>query len=483
MRHWSYADFSENRATNQPSNWSRRDFLKTLSLAIAAIPLRPTFAAAQAGTTKFFSRQKTDHPKKVIVIGAGLAGLTAAYELTKSGHDVTILEARNRAGGRVFTVREFADGLYAECGGEWIEDNHEYLLRYAEEFGLSLYRGSFIDAEDEGLQFSPRGRKTHERLEQTAKLINPFEHEKPSQPELDKISFYEFLKQMDAPPDMIEQMQHEVSALMAINIASISALHMLNEYALPESRASFRIAGGNDQIPKALAAQLRDRIYYSRPVIKIAHDTAGVRVTFLENGSQQTINGEHVVIAAPFTCVRKIEISPVLSLEKMKAITTLNYGQILKAPLQFRERFWLQQSDEPRKSLQGMIGSVYEASGGQPGKRGLLVAYIPDKSGMEIGNMPADQRLEKIFAKVSEIHPEARRYFEGGYVKWWQEDPWAGGTYAYFRPGEITTVRAMIAKPEGRIHFAGEHTAVWQGYMNGAVESGHRVAREIHEKV
>jgi monoamine oxidase len=216
-------------------------------------------------------------------------------------------------------------------------------------------------------------------------------------------------------------------------------------------------------------------------VVKIAHDTKGVRLTFLENGLQQTISGERLVIAAPFTCVRKMEITPALSTEKMKAIATLGYGQILKASLQFRERFWLKQSGELRKSLQGLIGSVYEATGGQPGPRGLLTAYIPDKSGMEIASLSGDQRLDKVLAKVGEIHPEASRYCEGGYVKWWQEDAWAGGTYAYFRPGEITTVRPIIAKPEGRIHFAGEHTAGWQGYMNGAVESGHRVAREVHD--
>jgi monoamine oxidase len=448
---------------------------------LAAIPLSAALRPRQNGTTPYFSRQKTDRPKKIIVLGAGLAGLTAAYELTKAGHDVTILEARNRAGGRVFTVREFADGLYAECGAEWVESCHDYLLRYIEEFGLSLYRGSFIDTEDEGLQFSPRSRQAHDKLKAFTKQIDSFAQQKPSQPELDKISFHEFLKQLEAPPEMIEHMQRSVSGLMAINIESISALHLLNEYALPETRASFRVAGGNDQVPKALAAQLRDRIHYSRPVVKISHDAAGVRVIFLENGSQQTIDGEHLVIAAPFTCVRKIDLSPALSAEKMKAIATLGYGQIMKAPLQFRERFWNKQTGEPRKSLPGMIGSVYEASGGQPGQRGLLVAYIPDKSGMELGSLSNDQRLEKIFQKVREIHPEAPRFFEGGYVKWWQEDPWAGGTYAYFRPGEITTIRTFIAKPEGRIHFAGEHTAGWQGYMNGAVESGHRVAREIHE--
>ncbi len=470
------------QAFADPSSCSRRDFLKTLSLAIAAIPLRPAFNLAQTSTTQFFSRQKTGRPKKVIIIGAGLAGLSAGYELTKAGHEVTILEARNRPGGRVFTVREpFADNLYAECGGEWVESVHDYLLRYIDEFGLPLYRGSFVDTEDEGLQFSPRARQTHEKLDETVKKIDSFALQNPSLPELDQLSFYEFLKQMAAPPEMIEQMQRSVSALMSVNIESISALHILNEYALPESRGSFRVAGGNDLVPKALAAQLRERIYYSRPVVKIAHEANGVQVTFLENGKQQIMSGERLVIAAPFTCVRKMEIRPALSAEKMKVINSLAYGQIMKAPLQFRERFWLKYQDQPRKSLQNMIGSVYEASGGQAGSRGLLLAYIPDKSGMEMASIPADQRLEKILMKMSEIHPEAPKYFEGGYVKWWQEDPWAGGTYAYFRPGEITNVRPMLAKSEGRIHFAGEHTAGWQGYMNGAVESGHRVASEIHE--
>jgi monoamine oxidase len=461
---------------------SRRDFLKTLALALAAIPLRPALNFAQAGNTKFFPRQKTARPKKVIIIGAGLAGLTAGYELTKAGHDVTILEARNRPGGRVLTVREpFADNLYAECGGEWVESVHDYLLRYLDEFGLPLYRGSFGDTEDEGLQFSPRARQTHAQLEETVKKIDPFALQNPSLPELDKLSFHEFLKHMAAPPDMIEQMQRSISALMAINIESISALHILNEYALPESRGSFRVAGGNDLVPKALAGQLRERIYYARPVVKITPEAGGVQITFLENGKQQMMSGERVIIAAPFTCVRKLAITPALSAEKMQAINTLGYGQILKAPLQFRKRFWLKYPDEARKSLQNMIGSVYEASGGQAGARGLLLAYLPDKSGMEMAGMPAEQRLEKILTKVGEIHPEAPQYFEGGYVKWWGEDPWAGGTYAYFRSGEITSVRPTIAKPEGRIHFAGEHTAGWQGYMNGAVESGHRVAREIDE--
>lgn len=455
--------------------YSRREFLRILSLATAAYPLRPILRQSA-----FFARRKVANPQKIIIIGAGLAGLTAGYELYKAGHQVIILEARTRPGGRVLTVREpFTDDLHAEAGGEWVEHNHEYVLRYVEEFGLSLYRGSFAENEQEALRYSPRERTVHEKIRALVKQVDPFKHDQPSLPEYDKISFRELLARLDAPPELIETMQRRISGLMAINIESISALHMLNEFALPESRASFRIAGGNDRLPRTLASQLRQQIYYARPVQKIEHSAEKVRVVFDENGHQQSMSADRVVIAAPFTCVRSILIEPALSGSKMKAIRTLGYGQILKASLQFRERFWLQEGRMMRKSLPGIIGSVYAASGGQRGPRGLLTAYIPDKSGMKIGALPPAIRLAEIKKKLFELYPEAAHLWEAAFVKWWREDRWAQGTYAYFRPGEITTLRPILAKPEGRIHFAGEHTAYWQGYMNGAVESGHRVAKEI----
>lgn len=459
-------------------NASRRDFLKTLGFAFGATLLRPLTAVAQAGPTQFFSRRKADHPKRILVIGAGLAGLTAAYELTQAGHDVTVFEARNRAGGRVLTVRDFADGLYAEAGGEGIEHNHDYLLRYVEEFGLSLYPAGYGEAVPTNAV--PRERTPQDALKEVVKQITPFEHF--SHPEYDKISFAELLLQLEAPSEMMEQMQRYVSALMAINIEGISARAMLSEMALPTTRATFRLAGGNDQVPKRLAYQLRERIHYARPVIKIAHNADSIQLTILENGLQQTVAGQFLILAAPLTCVRRIEIAPALSEQHMKAIATLAYGQVLKAPMQFRERFWLQQSSKLEKGLPGIISSVYDFSKGQPGTRGLLTAYIPDKSGFEIASLPTEQRLGKVLTKLTEIFPEAQRQFEGGYVKWWHEDIWAQGTYAYFRPGDVMSLRPILAKPEGRIHFAGEHTAGWQGYMNGAVESGHRAAQEVHHR-
>ncbi len=468
----------ENLPITNVTNASRRDFLKTLSLALSATLLRPITAVAQIGPTQFFSRRKADNPKRILVIGAGLAGLTAAYELTQAGHDVIVFEARNRAGGRVLTVRDFADGLYAECGGEGIEHNHDYMLRYVEEFGLSLYPGSYDNPAP--LDALPRERTPQDALKDVIKQLTPFEQF--SHPDYDKISFAELLKQLEAPTAMMEQMQRYVSALMAINIESISARAMLSEMALPATRATFRIAGGNDQVPKRLAYQLRERVHYSRPVVRIAHNADGVQLTILENGLQQTVTGQFLIIAAPLTCVRKIEIVPALSAQHMKAIANLAYGQVLKAPMQFRERFWLQQSSHLEKGLPGLISSVYEFSKGQAGTRGLLTAYIPDKSGFEIASLPTEQRLGKVLTKLTEIYPAAQRQFEGGFVKWWHEDIWAQGTYAYFRPGDVMSLRPVLTQPAGRIHFAGEHTAGWQGYMNGAIESGHRAALEVNDR-
>ena len=467
----------ENLPITKESNTPRRDFLKMLSFALGTTLLRPITAVAQVGPTQFFSRKKADKPKRILVIGAGLAGLTAAYELTQAGHEVTVFEARNRAGGRVLTVRDFADGLYAEAGGEGIEHNHDYMLRYLEEFGLSLYPGSYDNPAP--LDALPRERTPQDALKDVVKQIEPFAQF--SHPDYDKISFAELLKQLEASSEMMEQMQRYVSALMAINIESISALAMLNEMALPATRATFRIAGGNDQVPKRLASQLRERIHYTRPVVKITHNAEGVEITIMENGLRQTVTGQFLIIAAPLTCVRRIEISPALSEPQMRAIATLAYGQVLKVPMQFRERFWLKQNSDLNKGLPGLISSVYESSKGQAGTRGLLTAYIPDKSGFEIASLSTDQRLGKVLAKITEVHPEAQRQFEGGYVKWWQEDVWAQGTYAYFRPGDVMSLRPVLTKAEGRIHFAGEHTAGWQGYMNGAIESGHRAAQEVYD--
>jgi monoamine oxidase len=467
--------------TTKQGPLTRRSFLRGLSLALAALPLRPALSFAQAGTTRFFSRERADRPKRVVVVGAGLAGLTAAYELTLANHDVTVFEARNRAGGRVFTIRdEFADGLTAEGGAEWVDDVHEYLLKYVDELGLSLEEGGFPEGDD-AASLAPDAAAARRKLDDLVKQIDPFEHRHPSLGRYDGVSFYELLRSLGAPADLLAMAEQSCSDLMAVDMRSISALHMLNELALPKPKSSRRIEGGNDQVPKRLAAKLSERIHYGRPVVAIAQDANGARVTVLENGLRTTADADHVVVAAPFTTVRKIAVRPALAPDKARAIATLGMGQTLKAPMQFKDRFWLGGARKAFATLKGAIGSVYDASGRQPGPRGLLMGYFPARTGLEIGAMAPDRRLAAVLARVAKTYPEAPRKLEGAYLKWWKEDPWAGGAYAYFRPGEIMSVRPILARPEGRIHFAGEHTAGWQGYMNGAVESGHRVAREIHE--
>ncbi|HEY7698150.1 MAG TPA: FAD-dependent oxidoreductase, partial [Vicinamibacteria bacterium] len=365
----------------------RRSFLQTTG-AVLASSLVPRAAKAS------ISRQSAER-SRVLVVGAGLAGLAAAYELDKVGYGVTVLEARSRPGGRVRTYRDpFADGLYAEMGAEYVDATDEYDHRYCKEFGLKvltakLYDGIFVRGRKIAMKALKDGSATlpfegtkkgqlfgqeNEYIKRLTAMVKDKEAPPPEIQKLDNLSVVELLLEEGAPQDIIAlytylnatestARPHEMSAYGLV----MSGVH---EGGFNEDVDEGRIFGGNDQLPKAFARALSDKVLYRRPVRRIVHDAEGAEVWFEEGGTLQSMRAPKLVLALPFKVLRDVEVSPSFSAEKMKVIDSLCYGQVMKVAMQFKKRFW----DEPgsigqRVFTDTMLRRIYHMSIDQAGPR------------------------------------------------------------------------------------------------------------------
>jgi monoamine oxidase len=482
----------------------RRDFLRQTALAAAALSAPPlsTLASGQG----ILERRRA--PKKVIIIGAGLAGLSAGYELTQAGHDVTILEAQTRPGGRVHTLRDaFADGLYAEAGAARIPDHHHFTLKYAQLFGLTLepfqpadlpsvyyVRGQRIQVAP-GQQVNwPYKLTPEERKLGLSGMRQKFiwsmlselgDVTDPSWPPPDALRKYDQMNRSDFWRS--RGASSEAIALLSLGgiddrIETWSALFMLRNQALNQKLSQYyKIRGGTDLLPKAFAARLGEKIHYAAPVVRIEQDGQGIKVVFLHAGSYHTVTGDNLICAVPFTVQRNIEVSPAFSVEKQRAIEQLPYLSVSKIFLQSSKRFWVSEGLTGFATTDLSIGQVWDATYKQPGVRGILQAFPISLHSRRVTAMPENERITFALEQMEMIYPGARQSFEGGVSKCWDEDEWARGGTAFYKPGQFSSLLPHVARPEGRVHFAGEHTSVWiDGWMQGALESGNRVAREVN---
>jgi len=484
----------------------RRRFLKKGLLAATAIPsLHLNFTSASQDEIG-----RVDAEKKVIVIGAGLAGMSAAYELTQAGHNVTVLEARTRSGGRVWTLRDsFPEGMYAEAGATNVFDNHDWTMKYARLLGVALdpmesstgaamyhirgkriviNAGSPVDwpldlkADEKGLARGALWAKYVVPVLKELGDVEAADWPPASLKRYDRMSFAEFLRQQGASPGAIEILKLGLADQLGDGADAVSALDLLRE-AAPRAvvKQVFSIRGGSDSLPRAFAAKLGDRIHYGVPVMKIEHDARGVRVICSQAGTQLTFTAEYLICAIPFAVLKRVEISPGFSPAKQRTISQLGNTSVVRVFLQTRKRFWLEEGLSGAATTDLPIMTAYDKAHYLPGTRGMLEAYVAGEKARKMAAMTAGERLNFTIRQTELILPKLREHYEGGASVCWDEDEWARGAYAWFKPGQMETLLPHIARAEGRVHFAGDHTSPWPGWMNGALESGNRAAREVHQ--
>ena len=484
----------------------RRTFLAQTAGTLATTWTAAAAASAEpsAASLKAISPPATP---QVLVLGAGLAGLAAAYELKKVGYGVTVIEARTRPGGRVLTYRDpFADGLYAEMGAEYVDATDEFDHRFCKELGLKVMTAKLYDAIFvRGQRFKMAAfKKGKEKLpyagteggrlfgqeaaylKRVLALIKDPETLPPEILKLDNLSVVELLAQEGAPEDIAALFTYTQACESTARPYEMSALHLVRSHrrSFSEDTDEGRILGGNDQLPKGLARALAGQILYNRPVRKIAHDGDGATVTFEEGGALRTLGAPRLVVALPFKVLRDIEVTPSFSPAKTKCIATLAYGHVMKLAMQYQRRFW----DEPaslgqRVFTDTLLRRLYHFSIDQPGPRGILMSFTSGADAEALGRMSEAERVRTALQEATKVWPEAPAFFEGGAVKYWNEDPWIRGSYSFEGVGQARDYLQIAAAPEGCVHFAGEHTSVHRASMNGALESGVRAAAEVRKAV
>jgi monoamine oxidase len=478
---------------------TRREFLGRLIVATSGAHwIAP--AAAQSLTTR-----------RVIVVGAGLAGLCAAYELNASGHNVTVLEAQLRPGGRVQTLRDpFDDGLFAEAGASRIPTSHDLTLGYARMFGLTLVPFEPYSVASIRYAYGQRSRILPDApfgwpsgIPADQKRLTPAEiRRRYIAPLADQISdpfsatwMPKALRKYDrvTRDEYLRAQGVSNAALHMMNLGYTpvarfrSFLDVLHENAIErelrrragtQTEQLLKIEGGNDRLPRAFADRLAGRIRYGCPVHRIEHDAHGVRVIFRTGQSFESSEAGYVVCAVPFSTLRSVAFSPTLTSEKRSVIDALPYESVTRIYLQSRERYWT------REGLSGFAETdhpmeIWDSTYGQPGMRGILTSYNRGPKARELGRQSEAAQLRFGLKTIEEVYPGIRKNYERGFVKVWDRDPWARGAIAYFLPGQVSSLQPHIARAEGRIHFAGEHASSVRGWMQGALESGRRVASEI----
>ncbi|KAM6217011.1 L-amino-acid oxidase-like [Rhynchocyon petersi] len=455
--------------------------------------------------------------KRVVVVGAGMSGLIAAKTLQDSGHQVTILEASDHIGGRVVTYRNEKEGWYFELGPMRIPKSHKLINTYITKYGLKTNKFVQYNPKTWYLINGQRYRtgEVQANPELLGYSVNPTEKGKSAKNIFHETigKLKENLKKLNCTQLMSLYDSYSTKAyLVKKGLLSQGAVEMIGdvmnedagyykslleslriEMIFSNSDSFTEITGGFDQLPKAIAASLEAGTIHMRSKVELVESNGPeLKISYRVNGPKSmlhTITADYVIISSSAKATRLITFTPPLSARKMDALRSLHYASSTKVILACNESFW---------ERDGILGGfsitdhpsrfIYYPSHKMPNSKGVLLAsYTVADDSMFFLPMPQDQVVEIILEDLAAVHQipkeTLRLMCPTSVVKRWSLDPFTIGAFAEFTPYQYVDFSQKLFQPEGRIHFAGEHTCLPHGWIDTAIKSGLRAARDIQAAV
>jgi monoamine oxidase len=460
----------------------------------------------------------------LVVVGAGMSGLVAAGLLRKWGYRVTVLEASSLVGGRIRTIRSpFSLGLYCEAGAMRIPTSHRLVHAYIDRVGLNSKLTKFTGEVPENLIYVngvkttfgqyrvdpdilqypvasfEKGRVADELWENATGSILSFIRQNPAAnwprvvEHYDRHSIWTFL--MDLQRRRVPRVSEAAIEMMGVllnaeSVMMASFLEGIRDQMEISSNASYyELLGGNDQLPWAMVGYygLADHIQFNARMTAVSQTPWGVSIEYESPfHGRRIVTCDGAIITIPFAALRMVDVEAAsFCREKLKAIRALKYDKATKVMLEFRSRFW--------ESRDGILGGcsvtdlpirfVYypNHTTGDPGPAVMTASYTWCEDSARWDSMPERDRIRCAMRDLAVLHGDVvYEEFRHGISHSWLLDPHSCGAFALFGPGQETQLHKWVGRREGRIHFAGEHTTLRHGWIEGAIESGIRAAVEVH---
>ncbi len=464
---------------------------------------------------------KAPIPKRVIIIGGGMAGLTAASLLKNAGHQVVIVEGNNRIGGRIYTVREpFQPGNYLDMGAMRIPDNHKLVMEYIKKFQLPVH--VFNNSSPEDLIFTNNVLTTRKEYEANPDILNfPVEEDEKGKTALEllleAVQPFLYLYEQSTPEER-EQLEEEygkysignflqynplgkplsVTAIRYIGVMlglegfpNFSFVDILTDIIYPifsETVNFLEIDGGNDHLPKAFLPQLYPNIYLNQKVERIYQKQKGVRVQTRnpQTGEVSNFYGDYAIVTVPFSVFQFVDVIPYdsISFKKWQIIRELINVAAMKIGIEFKSRFWEKNHAGNAVSDRTTRFSYVPSHGiGTQGPAVMLASYGWGDDALLWSSTPPEVMTREVLSDLAKVYGTIvyKEYLQTVSFNW-SLNPFSAGCFTLFSPGQGKEFFDIIKRPEGRLHFAGEHTSSFHGWIEGAIESGIRAAYEVNVK-